>query len=101
MKKFATKNESNCKIIEELQQLPKYRIQVNTKWDAWNFGSINDFLLGQKLAKGGQAEIFEVENCCTKKTNPYYVHIIFKEGYLVRALQHRWPQVILEYGSLI
>jgi hypothetical protein len=35
--------------------------------DAWNVGSTNDFLLGQKLARGGQAEIFEVENYCTKK----------------------------------
>jgi hypothetical protein len=23
-----------------------------------------------------------------KKTNPYHVHIVFKEGYLVQALQH-------------
>ena len=50
--------------------------------------------------EGGQAEVFEVENRCTKKIEPRFVLKVFKEGYSVRALQHQWPQGILECGFL-
>jgi len=90
--------KSNREIIEELRQIPKYRIWLNCEWDARDSA---DFVVGRKLAEGGQAEIFEVENRRTKKVDPRYVFKIFKEGYSTRDLQSQWPQGILECGFLM
>lgn len=46
--------------------------------------------------EGGQAEIFEVEDCRRKSPYPRYVLKVFKKGYSLRDLSLQWPQGILD-----
>lgn len=93
--------KSNREIIEELRQLPKYQVWLNSEWETLDVDSSSDFALGKKLAEGGQAEIFEVENRRTQRTDPRYVLKVFKHGYSVRDLQSEWPHGMLECGFLM
>lgn len=93
--------KSNREIIEELRKLPKYQVWLNSEWEALEVDSSSDLALGRKLAEGGQAEIFEVENRRTQRTDPRYVLKVFKHGHSVRDLQSEWPHGMLECGFLM
>jgi len=85
--------ESNREIYERLRLLPKYRKWLRCGVEAGNI------LLGQKIAEGGQAEIFEVEYRSNyPRSLSGYVLKVFKEGYSLRDLKVQWPEGLLFEG---
>ena len=59
----------------------------------------NNLELGNKIAEGGQAEIFEVEGGIDSVLRMEFVVKAFKKGYSLRSLQIQWPLGMLQNTS--
>jgi len=81
-------SDGNAKSIREiygsLRELPMYE-----RW-LTPFGRPSDSRIGQKIAEGGLAEIFEAVSCDKKHRQFNYVLKVFKKGFSLQDQKSQW-----------
>ncbi|KAG0617898.1 hypothetical protein M758_4G023200 [Ceratodon purpureus] len=90
--------ESNQQIYEKLRKLPKYQQWLNI----YGVQSGKAIVFGPKLAEGGQAEIFEADDCSKSLGSHFsYVLKVYKKGYSLKGLKSQWPDGVLSSHKYI
>lgn len=76
----------------------EYFLSLKKKWPGNFFWEhVGDhWMVGEKIAEGGQAEIFIAEEASHDGTKGETVMKVFKEGFLLRDLDKQWPLGMLQ-----
>ncbi|KAG0587885.1 hypothetical protein KC19_2G198900 [Ceratodon purpureus] len=85
-------SDSECGLERVSNSEAFERLKEDPEWGSFFRRSWYDLVIGEKIAEGGQAEIFAASGTSLRDGSVINLVVkVFKEGYFLRDLQRQWP----------